>query len=286
MDEATRARLQLCAAALLFSTGGAAIKLCALSSWQVVSLRSAIAVPVLLALMPAAVRGWSWRAPLVGVAYAGTVICFVAANKLTTSANAIFLQSTAPLYLLLLGPWLLREPLRRRDLLHMAALAAGMALFFAGADAPSATAPDPWRGNAFAAFSGATWAATMLGLRWMSTRGHGGAGAAVIAGNAIACFACLPAALPLPAAVAAADWLLIAYLGVFQLGLAYVCMTAGMRHVAALEASLLVLLEPVFNPVWSWAIHGERPGPWPLLGGAIIVLATVIKTGLDTRGRR
>ena len=115
-----KSRLQLLATALLFSTGGAAIKACGLDSWQVASLRSGIAAAFVLAVVPAARRGWNRKTLAVGACYAATMVLFVTANKLTTAANAIFLQATAPLYILLLGPWLLREPLKRRDLVCMA----------------------------------------------------------------------------------------------------------------------------------------------------------------------
>src|SRR3990172_9137079 len=99
-------QLQLLAAAVLFSTGGAAIKACTLSSWQIASFRSVIAAVALFLLLPDARRRWTWRAVAVGAAYAATLMLFVLGNKLTTAANTIFLQSTAPLYILLLGPWL------------------------------------------------------------------------------------------------------------------------------------------------------------------------------------
>src|SRR3989442_11806346 len=99
------ARLRVIAAALLFSIGGAGIKACALTSWQVAGFRSGIAALVLFLLLPDSRRGWTRRTALVGASYAATMILFVLANKLTTSANTIFLQSTAPLYILLLGPW-------------------------------------------------------------------------------------------------------------------------------------------------------------------------------------
>ena len=107
------ARLKLVGAALLFSTGGAAIKATTLTGWQVASFRSGIAALAVLLLAPEARRGWSWRAVLVGVAYAATLVLFVTANKLTTSANTIFLQATAPLYMVVLSPWLLGERVRR-----------------------------------------------------------------------------------------------------------------------------------------------------------------------------
>ncbi len=283
MDSSTVARLQMLIAALLFSTGGAAIKLCALSSWQVAGSRSAVAAVVLLLALRVAPRQWSWRTPLVGLAYAGTMLSFVAANKLTTAANTIFLQSTAPLYILMLGPWLLREPLRRRDLSFMAVLGVGLGLFFVGRDPTFASAPDPASGNLIGAVSGVFWALTIVSLRWIGTVEPAGIGAALVTGNLIAFIACLPWSLPV-ANGGVTDWLIAGYLGMFQVGLAYVFMSAGMRHVPALEASLLLLLEPVLSPLWAAAIHGERPGLWSLLGGVIILLATLVKTLIDARG--
>ncbi len=287
MQQTARARLAVVAAAALFSTGGAAIKATDLTSWQVAGFRSGIAAFAVLLLVPASRRGWSWRTPVVGVAYAATLLLFVLANKLTTSANAIFLQSTAPLYLLLLGPLLLREPIRRRDLGFMLAIGAGLVCFFVGTEPPLRTAPDPVRGNLLALASSVTWAFTLIGLRWLGRAGRAGeegtAGlAAVVAGNLIAFGVALPFALPL-VAVTPADGVTIAYLGVVQIGLAYVLLTHGIRHVPAFEASILLLCEPVLNPIWSWLVHGEQPGAWALLGGAAILGATLGKTWLDAR---
>ncbi|MGB7761130.1 MAG: EamA family transporter, partial [Bryobacteraceae bacterium] len=162
-----RNRLLLVAAAILFSTGGAAIKAATLTGWQVACFRSGVAAVVLLAVLPQARRGWNLRIAPVAAAYAATLIAFVMANRLTTSANAIFLQSTAPLYLLLLGPLLLQEPIRRAGLFYMLAVAAGLALFFAGSQPALATAPDPPRGNLVALFSGLAYALMLAGLRWL-----------------------------------------------------------------------------------------------------------------------
>jgi drug/metabolite transporter, DME family len=271
------ARLQLLGAALLFSTGGAAIKATALSAWQVASFRSGIAALALLLLLPAARRGWSPRVLLVALAYAATLTLFVLANRLTTSANTIFLQSTAPLYILLLGPWLLKEPVRRSDLTFMGALAVGLSLFFVAAEAPVATAPDPLAGNVLATLSGLCWALTMVGLRWLGAEGKGEAGVATVAlGNVVAFLAALPMALPV-AAVGVSDWAIVSYLGVFQIAGAYVLLTAGIRHVRALEASILLLVEPALNPVWAWLVHGEVPSRWGMAGGAVILGAMIAK---------
>lgn len=284
---APRARLQLLLAAALFSTGGAAIKATTLDGWQVASFRSGIAAIALLVLVPTARRGWSSRTFLVSVVYAATMVLFVAANKLTTSANAIFLQSAAPLYILIASPWLLRERVGRADLGVMAAVAAGLALVFTG-DAPtSSTAPNPALGNLLATVSGVCWASTVIGLRWLGSGPQGDTApmATVGLGNLVAFAACLPFALPV-AEVRALDVALLAYLGVFQIGLAYFFVVRGLRGVPAFEASLLLLAEPALNPVWSWLVHGERPGVTAVLGGLLILAATAFRAWHGARPGR
>ncbi len=292
MEHETRARLQMLAAAALFSTGGAAIKACGLTGWQVACFRSGLAALTLLVLLPATRRHWSWRGVVVGLAYAATLIMYVLANKLTTAANAIFLQSTAPLYLLLVSPLLLKERIRRNDLFFMAALAVGLALFFAGREAAQATASDPFLGNVVGACSAVTWALTVAGLRWLAREegreGGSPAGAAAnaaVTGNLIVFVVCLPLALPVVGATTT-DWAWIGYLGVMQIGVAYVFMTSGMRHVHALEGALLLLLEPVLNTFLAWIVHGEVPGPWSRAGAAIILLATLVHSIHAARRRR
>jgi len=274
---AYRARIAM--AALLFSTGGAAIKATTLDAGQVAGLRSAVAAILLWIVMPRWRRFWAPRSALVGLAYAATMILYVTGNKLTTAANVIFLQATAPMYLLLLGPLVLRERIRRADVIYLTAMALGMLLLFVGFEPPSRTAPDPARGNMLGALSGLSWAWTILGIRWLGKNDvadadHEASGAAVVGGNLLAALICLPWVLPLRSA-SASDGLVVLFLGVFQIGLAYVALTRGMRHIPALEASLLLLLEPVLASIWAWLVHGERPGPWSLAGCAVILATSL-----------
>ena len=102
-------------------------------------------------------------------------------------------------------------------------------------------------------------------------------------GNALACAVTLPIALPLSLGDLA-DVAVILFLGVFQIGLAYVCVTRAMRHVTAFEANTVLLLEPALNPVWAWLVHGERPPAMAFIGGAIILSATLAHTWLQRRG--
>jgi drug/metabolite transporter (DMT)-like permease len=301
-----RPRLDLVLAAALFSTGGAFIKSCALEPLQIAGLRSLIAALFLLLAWPAARRGFSVRSLLFGALYATTMIAFVTANKLTTAANAIYLQSTAPLFVLLLSPIVLHEKVRRADVLFMGGLAIGLALCFGDAvagDGAQRTAPAPLLGNAIALLSGVAWAATLVGLRWFGKRAgasggaEDGAAASVVVGNLV-CFAgawLLFAILPPETANAAASAVpfwpsteflsspeawpslrSLLFLGVFQVGLAYCVLSRGMKSVPAVEASLLLLVEPVFNPLWAWLAHDEVPGRFTLAGGGVILAATVV----------
>ena len=279
-------RLYVFAAALLFSTGGAAIKGNTLTSWQVASFRSLIAAVTLALIFPSARRGWTWRHLSVAVAYAVTLIAFVGANKLTTAANAIFLQSTAPAYLIVLSPLLLKEHPKRSDLWLLLGVAAGMAMFFIAAEPARTTAPDPVTGNIVGLVSGVGWAFAVLGLRWVGRTDQGlHAGmATVTAGNVLAAVIALPLAFPV-AGITISDALVLLYLGVFQIGLAYVCLTRAITKIPAFEAATLLLIEPALNPVWTWILLGELPAPLSIAGGATILASTLLNTWWTTRVR-
>jgi drug/metabolite transporter, DME family len=214
----------------------------------------------------------------VAAAYAATLITFVVANRLTTAANAIFLQSTAPLFILLLAPLVLHEKIHRADVIYMLCVLAGVALFFIGNETAVATAPDPKRGNLIALASGVSYACMLIGLRWLARHGEGSSAlAATTLGNIFAFLCALPMALPV-AHAAASDLGMLLYVGVIQVGLAYVLLTRGIRHVPAVEATTLLMLEPAFNPFWSWLVHREIPGTLALIGGVIIIVASIVNT--------
>jgi drug/metabolite transporter (DMT)-like permease len=279
------AYLAILGSALLFSTGGVAIKATELTSWQVASLRAGVGATTLLLLLPGARRGLNPRIAVTAVALASTLLLFVHANKLTTAANTIFLQASAPLWILLLAPRLLGEKPGRPDVIYTAFLAAGAVTFFIGIQAPLATAPDPRTGNLLALVSGLTWALALMGLRWVQWGEQdpaGAAGATVMWANVFACAAALPAALPIGGA-RAVDLGVIAYLGVFQIGVAYALMTGAVRRLRALEVSLFMLLEPVASTTWSWWLLGERPGRWALAGGMLILGSTAWRAWVGAR---
>lgn len=318
MTSRSAAALQAVVAGILFSTGGAAVKATELDAWQVAGMRSLIAAAVLLVAIPAA-RRWAggagrsssvrtaawWRDPArrrallltvgTGCCYCLTLVLFVHAAKRTTAAETIFLQSTAPLFVLLLAPILLRERPSGRQLLFVPLFGAGLVMaFFGGADA-AASAPDPRTGNVLATFCGLAYGLTLIGLRAAgrprpvrpagasgeaSSRGAADAArapgiAAAACGNVIVCLACLPVMAPLGAA-APGDFLVVAYLGLFQVALAYVFVTRAASVLQAPVVALLLLLEPALTPVWAMWFHGEQPHLLTWLGGAVIAAATVL----------
>lgn len=274
-------RLQVALAAVLFSTGGAVIKWCGFGGLQLATFRAAIAGAGLLALVPESRRGWTWRTGVVGIAYATTTLLFVMANKTTTAANAIFLQNTSPVFILLLAPLLLHERVRRADIVQLAITVVGMALFFVGTERRFATAPDPVLGNALAALCAVSWSFTLIGYRWLALRGSSPAAAAV-SGNFTAALFALAVGLPFEAG-RASDWIAVSYLGLIQLALPYIFLTYAIPRLRALEVSLFLLVEPVLNPIWAWLVHGESPSGWALVGGALILGTTLMRIVLERR---
>jgi drug/metabolite transporter (DMT)-like permease len=263
-----RSRLLLLAAAALWSTAGAAIKSSGLDALQIAGGRSLVAGAFILLAVREARQRLDRRVLLVAVAFSATVVLFVVATKLTTAANAIFIQDTAPLWVLLLSPWLLGERPTRGELVAVPIFGLGLGLFFMDELTPGQTV-----GNFVALASGVAFALSILGLRTLRERGP----AALVWGNFLAAALTLPFWGRGPAATPT-DLGILLYLGVFQLGLAYLCFSRGVTGTPAIEASLLVLLEPVLNPIWTFLVTGERMGPWALAGGAVVLVATAWRT--------
>src|SRR5574341_714733 len=270
-----RARLQIVAAAALWSTAGAGIKLCALNAWQIASGRSVVAALAVAAMVPSSRVVPRPRVLAVALTNAATVVLFVVATKLTTAANAIFLQETAPLWVLLLAPLLLGERPSRGEILSIPVYAFGLALFFLD-DLTAGQAI----GKVCALGSGVAFGVTIVGLRHLREEGPG----ALLWGSVVAALATLPLWGTGPTPTAADLWLTL-FLGVVQLALAYVCFARGLRGVTAVEASLLMLVEPVLNPIWTFLVTGERPGPWALAGGAVVLAATAWRALVPALGQ-
>jgi drug/metabolite transporter, DME family len=285
MNPRSLAYLQILGGALLLSSGATVIKAVSFSALELAAWRAVVIAGFLWMVIRPPRQCWDRALIPAAIAHAITTLLFMWGNKLTSAATAIFLQYTAPIYLLLLGPWLLKEPVVKSDIGVIALIAAGMGLLLSQPALRTATASDPALGSLVAAACGLTWAFTTLTMRGLARRtDHGferSITAVIIANLALAL--CLIPAVGVPATASTQDWLLVSYMGVFQLGTAFILIALGLRRVTALEGALLLLLEPVINPLWAWLVHAEVPGITTLLGGALILLATALRAVLSTR---
>lgn len=215
------------------------------------------------------------------ILYAVLLILFVLATKRTTAANAIFLQYTAPVYLLILEPLVYKEPFRTRDLLTVLVCIGGMTLFFIGK-----LRPEDVSGNLLALASGFCFALYFLLLRHATARKVNRA-SSVIYGNLLAVILTAPFGLAVVGQLGRWDFLSVLYLGVVQIGIAYTLFTVAMaRGVRSLDAGIVGYSEPVLNPIWVFLFLGERPSSWAVLGGSIILVAVITHMLLDAAGKR
>lgn len=213
--------------------------------------------------------------------YAGTLSCFVYANKTTTAANAIFLQYTAPIYILILAPFILKEKFRVSDLITVVLCLAGMSLFFLETQtAENRLATDIFTGNIAALASGVFFGLYFILLRHPRSLENRNPALSVFYGNIIIVILMLPLIINNPPVqINTNDVLAILFLGIFQIGTAYVLFTKGITGgVRSLDASIIGFIEPLLNPIWVFLILGERPNRWAILGGIIIVGAIVFHT--------
>jgi len=281
MENNRRPLLFVLAAALLWSTGGLFIKWTSLSGLELSCFRSFFALLTVAFFTRREGFGVNGITAAAAILYAVLVILFVMATKETTAANAIFLQYTAPVYLLLLEPVVYKEKFRGRDLATVLVCVGGMALFFVGQ-----LRPQDVTGNLMALASGLCFALYFLLLRHPKARAVNRA-SSVIYGNLLVVLVALPWGLAALPRVGSHDLLSVVYLGVVQLGISYTLFTVGMaRGVRSLDAGIICYIEPVLNPVWVFLVLGERPSRWALLGGAIIITAVIIHMLVDARFKR
>jgi len=261
MGDRPKAILYLVITAIMWSLG-ILIKLVNSNSLAIAGTRSGIASLVILLYLKK--PRFTWSAAQIGAAlsYTGTVILFVVANKLTTAANAILLQFTAPIYVAVFAAWLLREKTKPYDWAAIILTIGGMALFFMDSLDTSGLL-----GNACALLSGVTFALFAVFMRMQK---DGSPLESVLLGNALTALIGLPFLFgDLPDAK---GWAGLILLGVVQLGLPYIFYAKAVKHLTALEIILIPVLEPLLNPVLVFLTIGEAPGPMAFLGGAIVLV--------------
>jgi len=269
------------AAAILWSTGGLFIKANSLSPFELSFGRSFLAAITVALVTRREGFGINLVSLVASVLYAALLILFVAATKLTTAANAIFLQYTAPVYVLLLEPLFYKEKFRARDAVTVAICLGGMSLFFVG----KLEARDI-QGNLVALASGLCFAFYFLLLRHSSARRVNRA-SSVIYGNLLVVIVCAPAFLTaMRRGISAKDVGGMAYLGIVQIGVAYAFFTLAMaRGLRSLDAGIVGYIEPVLNPIWVFLFIGERPSAWAIAGGVIIVASVASHMLIESRRR-
>ncbi len=270
----TRAIGQLLLAALFWSLGGLLIKSADWPPLAVAGGRGLVAA-IFLALTNRGLRfTFSPIQLIAAVAYAGCTVLFVASTKLTTAANAILLQYTAPIWIALLGAWFLGEKTTRTDWLTIGVVLGGMALFFADGLAFGGAL-----GNLLGVLSGVCFATMTLALRRQK---DGSPVESIILGNVIAFLIGLPFMIGVPAPSPTGIAAIVA-LGVVQLGFSYWLYARAIRHVTALEAVIIPIIEPILNPVWVFLVSGEKPSGWALLGGLIVMGAVTARALVSIR---
>ena len=291
-------------AVLMWSTGGLFIKLTSLDAYQVTFFRSLLAAITVLVLTRKAGMRLTVFAMIASIIYAATLFLFVWATKHTTAANAIFLQYTAPIYILILSPFVIGEKFHWRDLITIIFCLGGMSLFFVGK-----LELDEYQGNLAALGSGIFFGLYIMLLRHPKATGVSNeivvseveptllASAptelptadrrvpnvnpliTVIYGNFLLALVALPSGLAAFPTMTLKDTVAVSFLGIFQIGIAYILfikgVTAGTRP---LDASIIGFIEPLLNPVWVFLFVGEEPSKWAILGGAIIIATVVAHT--------
>ena len=270
MSAKNKAILQMLLCAALWSTGGIFIKLIPWNPLAIAGWRSLIAIGVVLVyqrLFRAPVR-FSPRAALNGTFMSLTFFAFVIANKLTTAANAIVLQFTAPVFLMLFSALLLRQRLRRADMIAVLCTLGGISLFFF-----DQLRPGYLLGNCVAVAAGASMGAMYLSIGQADEPTRMGG---MLLGHLFTAAIGVPFTFFTPTPLSAGTLASLLALGVFQLGVPYILLILCAENCPPLACSLLGAVEPLLNPVWVFLFNGEAPGPFALLGGAAVIVSVTV----------
>lgn len=261
-----RAILYLAFAACLWSTGGLFIKLINMNPIAIAGIRSGIAAIVMFLYLGKAKITINKMNVAGACTYAALLFSFVGANKLTTSANAILLQFTSPVWVIIITAIVLKEKVRRADYITVVAVLSGMLLFFIGSFGKGTIL-----GNVIACFSGVFQALLVILLQ----KHKGGSAVEVtLLGNVLAFLISIPFLPHQIPPISSSIYLLL--LGVLQLGIPYIFYTLAIKRVSSMEAILIPVLEPLLNPLWVFLFTGEKVAWTALLGGFIVISSIVI----------
>lgn len=263
-----KAIIYIVIAATLLSTGGIILKYVDMNPMAIASSRGIISAMVVWLYLKKPNFTFSKPQVIGAFSYAMMVTGFIVANKLTTATNAVVLQFTAPIWILILGVWLLKEKVHWYDIVSIFIVSAGMILFFID-DVGGGTLV----GNLVAIFSGLALAGSTIGMRLQK---EGSPVETTLLGHIITVIIGLP--FLFSANFTFTNIVGILLLGVFQLGIAYILYATAVKHLTALEVILIMFLEPILNPIWVMLIHGERPTKFSLIGGTIIIATVAVRS--------
>jgi drug/metabolite transporter (DMT)-like permease len=268
--------LLLLAAAILWSLGGVLIKSIDWTPLAIAGSRSLIAIVVIGLVMPGVGRKISWRILPGALAYAGTVVLFVIATKLTSAANAIFLQYTAPIYIAIISPWVLHERTKPLDWLLILVALCGVALFFVDQ-------------LGFEGLSGVIAAlASGVSFAWLTVfmRRHRNESpeSILLLGNILTLLFASPWMFPFANLERNGIWILL--LGVLQLAIPYLLYSQAIKHIRALDAAIISIIEPILNPIWVILVRGEHASRWSIFGGAIVLTTSLFRSFLASREKQ
>jgi len=269
LSEHQKGLLFVLTAALLWSTGGLFIKLISFSAMQLSFFRCSIAAVTFAIIFKKRVLLINKLSIANSIIYAVVLITFVIATKTTTAANAIFLQATAPIYVLIFEPIINKTRYDRINIITVSVCVIGMLLFFVGK-----LEPGHLEGNLVALISGVTFAALFLGMKKNDQKFQQ---SSIFWGNILVALICIPFLVSLEM-ISFSDLWMVSFLGVFQIAFAYAFFASGLKRIFAVEASIISMVEPVFNPVWVFLGYGETPTVYSIIGGLIILGAIISRT--------
>lgn len=281
MDKNTKGQAAIIACAILWSTSGLFIKILQWHPLVIAGLRSLIAALFMLGIKYAArTRNdygkvklrYVWGAAL---AYSATMILFVTANKLTTSANAILLQYSAPIWAAVLGWALAKEKPRIEHWIALGVVLVGLVIFF-----KDGIGSGSFLGDSLAVLSGIAFGAYSVFMRLQK---EGNPADSMILSHFITALVCMPFFFIFFPSFTFASTGSILFMGIFQIGLASVLFSYGICRVTAVQAMLTAIIEPLLNPLWVLVVTGEKPGVSALIGGGIIITAVMASSLVGKR---
>jgi drug/metabolite transporter (DMT)-like permease len=274
--EQRRAIALLALCGLCWSTAGVLIRLVSWHPGAIWSVRSAIVAIALYAIARPGLRGVERIEWVSALALAATTGLFILANKLTTPANAILIQYSAPVWVALFGHSFLGERATRLDWAAIALVVAGIALFFVDQISPGHSA-----GNLVALGAGISFALGTLTIRRIGTRSDLDPTRSIWLGHVIATLAGAPFWFsgPPPDAI---GWGALLALGLVQQTAASICYAVAVRHASALEIMLIPVIEPILSPIWVGLAFGEWPSASALVGGTLVLGAVSARAWLGT----